>query len=429
MRNATSKGRRDGAKRGTSVRRSSRLTSGEPASSIAGTSSIDAPSTSAAAAMAQLVSPTSAKATARRTKRKTATSASTSSLASALASASTMAAFSASTSHHHQDRAMQAVGTAGTVTRPSVPSAKRTSKRRKSSSSSSSGTTKTTATGTVAADMRCTARSRQQQQHGRQGQQQRGRQQRCNEQLHVTPSPVGLVPVGICASSVAVASAPAPSSPASDQSPIEGAAVKEALHAESERGDMMTPSSPDGYHNIKQEEEGGQDDACPPEGVVDLDALAFHHLTLRTDPHPYLPAEPYYVDTTNSFLAQYGRDYHKHLVDNALRHHRQLSAAQSDAPATPKNAIVAPATPKAAVVRSGASITSHGSGGSDASDAVLPHQSEITTLMRSILVDWLAELKHSFKLNDITLHLSVKLMDRVLVVWDLERKMFQCLGW
>ena len=55
-------------------------------------------------------------------------------------------------------------------------------------------------------------------------------------------------------------------------------------------------------------------------------------------------------------------------------------------------------------------------------------QSEISYVMRGILVDWLVELKHSFRLNCSTLHLSVKLLDRILCDMDVKRKNFQCLG-
>jgi len=386
MNNAT-KGRRGGAKKGSVTRRRSSRLCG-PASSA---TSSDQPPTSAANAFAQLISPTSAKAKGRRTKRKTSDSASTSAASSAA----------------------QVGGNAQTVVHSSKPSTNLTSKRRKSSSASGA----TSAPSAATTEKRRTTRSRQKQRE------QRGRKRR-DQQLYVTPSPVGPVPEGICPSSAAIASEP--TSPGSDHSPIEGATIKEALRAESVHGDttngyaspdMMTPTSPDGGA-IKQGEEEGK--PRPPAGVVDLDALAFHHLTLRTNPHPYVPAEPYYVDTTNSFLAQYGSEYHKHLADTAQRHHRALSTAPGNGPTTPNSG--------PAAVSCGASVTSHGSGGSNASDAVLPNQSEISVVMRGILVDWLAELKHSFKLNDITLHLSVKVMDRVISIWDLERKMFQCLG-
>jgi hypothetical protein len=234
-----------------------------------------------------------------------------------------------------------------------------------------------------------------------------------------------------------------PSSPRSDHSPIEGAAVKEALRVESEHGDaaagyassdLMTPTgsrTQDVSMYAEEEcqgEEGGQhvrhshhQHCPPPEGVVDLDLLAIQHMHVRANPLPYHPAEPYCHDTSTAYLAQYGREFYRSLSDSSIRHHRALSTLHRSGQ-SPLNMMS---------IYGGPGEHSNDSHSSTASSRSvrLPHQSEISVVMRGILVDWLAELKHSFKLADNTLHLSVKLLDRVLCYWDLEKKMFQCLGW
>ena len=46
--------------------------------------------------------------------------------------------------------------------------------------------------------------------------------------------------------------------------------------------------------------------------------------------------------------------------------------------------------------------------------AYMPCQQDITTAMRSILVDWLVEVTSEYRLSQQTLHLSVVLLDRYL---------------
>ena len=305
---------------------------------------------------------------------------------------------------------------------------KRTSKRRKQSSGDDS-----------ASEKRRTTNTRQ---PPAPPQKQPQQPQQCNS---VTPSPIG-GPIGLGGvPPSASAVKDGPESPGSDHSPIEGAAVKEALRVESEHGDvaagyassdLMTPT---GSHTGKDvsiysdkehhAEEGTQHGVRqthhqyrpPPEGVVDLDLLAIHHMHVRANPLPYHPAEPYSNDTSTAYLAQYGRDYYRNLSDSSIRHQRALSDLHRRGQ-SPLNIMS---------IYGGSGEHSNDSHGSTSStrSVRLPHQSEISVVMRGILVDWLAELKHSFKLADNTLHLSVKLLDRVLCHWDLEKKMFQCLGW
>lgn len=328
----------------------------------------------------------------------------------------------------------------GTIASATAPSPKkRMSKRRKQSTGDESASTATSAA-SAATEKRRTTNTRQppappQKQQSQQSQQ-------CNS---VTPSPIG-GPIGLGGvPPSASAVKDGMGSPGSDHSPIEGAAVKEALRVESEHGDaaagyassdLMTPTgsrtgkdvslyADKGHH---QAEEGGQhvrhthhQYRPPPEGVVDLDLLAIQHMHVRANPLPYHPAEPYSNDTSTAYLAQYGRDYYRNLSDCSLRHQRALSDLHRRGQ-SPLNIMS---------IYGGSGEHSNDSHGSTSStrSVRLPHQSEISVVMRGILVDWLAELKHSFKLADNTLHLSVKLLDRVLCHWDLEKKMFQCLGW
>ena len=326
---------------------------------------------------------------------------------------------------------------------------KRASKRRKKQSTSSDDSSNSAAS--AATEKRRTTSNRQPPAPP----QKQSQQQQCNS---VTPSPIG-GPIGVggappSASAVtdgAGMRTPSSTGP-SDHFPIEGAAVKEALRVECEHGDaaagyassdLLTPtgSRTDEDVSMCADEEHDQakgssnQDARhshhqyrpPPEGVVDLDLLAIQHMHVRANPLPYHPAEPYCFDTSTAYLAQYGRDYYRNLSDASTRHQRALSTLHRKGQS--------PLNMMSVYGGSGEhSNDSHGStvsSGSTASSGSvrLPHQSEISVVMRGILVDWLAELKHSFKLVDSTLHLSVKLLDRVLCHWDLEKKMFQCLGW
>ena len=323
------------------------------------------------------------------------------------------------------------------------PKKARASKRRKQQSTSSDDSSNSAAS--AATEKRRTASIRQPPAPP----QKQSQQQQCNS---VTPSPIG-GPIGLggvppSASAVtdgAGMRTPTSTGP-SDHFPNEGAAVKEALRVECEHGDaaagyassdLLTPtgSRTDEDVSMCADEEHDQAKGSsnqdvrhshhqyrpPPEGVVDLDLLAIQHMHVRANPLPYHPAEPYCFDTSTAYLAQYGRDYYRNLSDASTHHQRALSALHRKGK-SPLNMMS---------VYGGSGEHSNDSHGSTASSGSvrLPHQSEISVVMRGILVDWLAELKHSFKLVDNTLHLSVKLLDRVLCHWDLEKKMFQCLGW
>lgn len=327
----------------------------------------------------------------------------------------------------------------GTIASAGAPSpTKRTSKRRKQSTSDDSAST-TTSAASAATEKRRTTNTRQ---PPAPPQKQPQQSQQCNS---VTPSPIG-GPIGLGGvPPSASAVKDGLESPGLDHSPIEGAAVKEALRVESEHGDaaagyassdLMTPTGSHAGKDVSinadkehHAEEGTQHGVRqthhqyrpPPEGVVDLDLLAIHHMHVRANPLPYHPAEPYSNDTSTAYLAQYGRDYYRNLSDSSIRQQRALSDLHRSGQ-SPLNIMS---------IYGGSGEHSNDSHGSTSStrSVRLPHQSEISVVMRGILVDWLAELKHSFKLADNTLHLSVKLLDRVLCHWDLEKKMFQCLGW
>lgn len=58
----------------------------------------------------------------------------------------------------------------------------------------------------------------------------------------------------------------------------------------------------------------------------------------------------------------------------------------------------------------------------------LDHQSQITPLMRSILIDWLSEVCKEFTLKRETFHLCVQNMDRYLSKVNVSKKEFQLIG-
>jgi len=59
---------------------------------------------------------------------------------------------------------------------------------------------------------------------------------------------------------------------------------------------------------------------------------------------------------------------------------------------------------------------------------VLKRQSDVTGVMRAILVNWLSEVCQAFKLNPETLFLSVNYIDRFLAKTDVPSQALQCLG-
>ena len=179
-----------------------------------------------------------------------------------------------------------------------------------------------------------------------------------------------------------------------------------------------------------------------PPGVIDLDALAGYHLSLRNAPPPLHPVEPFKNDVDNSFLSSYGRNYYSHIANVAEAHQRAMTNAQPFCQLSDSGAALC-ATPPARGTRGRKAVTSSppttdgsssklmatsGKSSVTSLPANLRIQSEISYVMRGILVDWLVELKHSFRLNCSTLHLSVKLLDRILCDMDVKRKNFQCLG-
>ena len=55
-------------------------------------------------------------------------------------------------------------------------------------------------------------------------------------------------------------------------------------------------------------------------------------------------------------------------------------------------------------------------------------QKDLTTNMRSILVDWLVEVQENFELNHETLYLACKIMDKYLTKTNIKRDELQLLG-
>lgn len=58
----------------------------------------------------------------------------------------------------------------------------------------------------------------------------------------------------------------------------------------------------------------------------------------------------------------------------------------------------------------------------------IQHQSEVTTNMRAILLDWIFDVHHKFKLNQETLYLTVNLIDRFLSNVNIPKSQLQLLG-
>ena len=55
-------------------------------------------------------------------------------------------------------------------------------------------------------------------------------------------------------------------------------------------------------------------------------------------------------------------------------------------------------------------------------------QTDLTTSMRAILVDWLVEVQENFELNHETLYLAVKLVDKYLCDNQMTRERLQLVG-
>jgi len=62
------------------------------------------------------------------------------------------------------------------------------------------------------------------------------------------------------------------------------------------------------------------------------------------------------------------------------------------------------------------------------SNGYIERQKSLTESMRGILVDWLVELTEEYRLQSQTLFQAVNLVDRYLMVKDVDRSMLQCLG-
>ena len=58
----------------------------------------------------------------------------------------------------------------------------------------------------------------------------------------------------------------------------------------------------------------------------------------------------------------------------------------------------------------------------------LSDQPEVTSTMRAVLVDWLAEVQESFELNHETLYLGVKLIDHFLSKQRVSKRHLQLVG-
>lgn len=58
----------------------------------------------------------------------------------------------------------------------------------------------------------------------------------------------------------------------------------------------------------------------------------------------------------------------------------------------------------------------------------MERQTQITAVMRELLVDWMVEMQESFELNHETLYLSVKLVDQYLSKVILAKEKLQLVG-
>jgi len=134
-------------------------------------------------------------------------------------------------------------------------------------------------------------------------------------------------------------------------------------------------------------------------------------------------------DDDTCFLAQYSLEYYNYLFHKDKENCQDINVPAS--PALGCKSRLRSATLKLKQLDTKIVAQSPDSTSSMSSESVpkyMKHQINLATFMRGILVDWLIEISDEYKLQAITLHSAVKLVDRALEILVIKRNDLQCLG-